>query len=112
MCTMDQHQKSEARRLVLHNQLKQITPNCYYTPLEQFKMVYPCIVYTETSPDVHYANNQRYLINSAYTVTVISRNSVEASELQDAVVDAFMYCKVQTSFVLDNLYHKVLYIYL
>lgn len=107
---MDQPRTTESIRLELHNELVKVTNNCYYSPIESFRMSYPCIVYKDAEVADYYADNVVYITYRSYIVTVISKNPVEAANLHDEIRNRFKYSKTQTTYVMDNLYHKVIYI--
>lgn len=103
---MGNYQSSEERRLSIHAVLKSINNNCYYNPLENVKMVYPAIVYKEAEGDIHYANNNKYFTVEYYTITIISQNPVEASEILDKVLE-LPYTEKRASYIQSNLHHKI-----
>lgn len=73
-----------------------------FQPKTNTKLIYPCILYRLTGERKIPANNEVYLKNRTYTITVIDRDP--DSPLRDAV-SALPYCSMSTPFVSDNLYH-------
>lgn len=71
------------RRLQLHQLLKAITPNVYFTPDSNVKMSYPCIVYQRDAAETTHADNDVYSYMKRYQITVIDRNS--DSDIPDKV---------------------------
>lgn len=99
-----------ASRLQLHEILCNIEgiEKVYFTPPEDIRMVYPCIVYKPGVPDVKYANNRKYINTNCYKLTVIDEDpdSViphSVSELPLCTMDAF--------YTADNLNHTVFTLY-
>lgn len=100
---------NEPRRYALHSELKAVCTNAYFQPPENVKLVYPCLIYSKSSNDTKYANNQLYFNKQKYNVTIIDKNS--DSELADNLVSAFEYCSIDSYFTSENLYHTTLTLY-
>lgn len=95
-----------ASRLKLQENLERIlgNRNVYFQPPASVKLKYPCIVYKFANIRNENANNQPYLTNKDYTITLIHNNP------DNTVVDELArlpMCKSDTSYVKDNLYHYV-----
>lgn len=80
----------------------------YFQPPTGFLMSYPCIVYSLSKMDAVYANNGKYQVYRAYSVTVIDK--IADSVIPDKVL-ALPFCRFDRSFVSDNLYHFCFTIY-
>ena len=97
-------------RLELHEFLCELlgSRNVYYNPPESIKMSYPAIVYYLSNINNRYANNNVYLQNDAYTVTVISKESDI-----DCVrsLSKLPKCKFDRQFASNNLHHYVFTLY-
>lgn len=100
-----------ASRLELHNELKTIlgSENVYFQPPESFKMLYDCIVYKLDDISNEFANNNTYFYHKRYEVTLITKQA--DNDKVDAIIKHFPYCVFNRSFVNDNLYHHIYYIY-
>lgn len=84
------------------------TSNTYYQPPESKKINYPAIVYSRANIENTYANNNVYMQENAYTVTVI--DSDPDSEIVKKVSMLPM-CRFDRHFTSDNLNHDVFTIY-
>jgi len=61
------------RRRELYNRLvEEYTPNVYWNPPENFKMSYPCIIYSLVDTNDIYADNKKAIYNEVYELTWIS----------------------------------------
>ena len=100
-----------ASRLELHNELKTLlgSENVYFQPPESFKMQYDCIVYKLNDISNDFANNKTYFYHKRYEVTLITKKA--DNDKVDAIIQHFPYCIFNRSFVNDNLYHHIFYIY-
>lgn len=85
------------------------TTNVYFQPPETVKMKYPCIVYTLSSADTRFADNNPYTIKKRYTVTVIDYNP--DSKIPDKVSSLPM-CLFERFYTQNNLNHWVYNIYI
>lgn len=92
------------RRLLLHQKLVEITPNVYFTPDDNTKMEYPCIVYKRDYADTKFADNGVYSHKLRYQVTVIDRNS--DSEIPGKVA-VLPQCLFSRFFTAEQLNHDV-----
>lgn len=93
-------------RLELSDTLKEITGlnNLYFQPPETVRMKYPCIVYRLNDIDVKHADNNSYVCNKNYTVTVIDKDP--DSEYPDKMLK-LLYCSFDRFYTADNLNHWV-----
>lgn len=102
-----------ARRLQLQTLLEALTENetlgkVYFQPPNNFKMQYPCIVYTRYQARSLYAGNKPYLFSQRYAVTVIDRDP--DGKLTDLVAGLPL-CSFERHFATDNLNHDVYNLY-
>lgn len=97
------------RRLPLHDQLLQFSPNVYFQPPSDVRMTYPCIVYTKTGKLLEHANNRIYQNAQEYQVTVMDFNPDTTTP--DLLLEHFPYSSPGTSFVRENINHTTLKLY-
>lgn len=91
-------------RLEFHAFLKQFCDNVYFQPPPSFMMKYPAIVYTTNRDWKLHANNDKYIRQPSYQVTIIDRDP--DSEINSAISELRM-CDFDRSFTSDNLNHFV-----
>ena len=96
------------KRLELHNILKSICDNVYFSPPSGHKMKYPCIVYERSYAKVEYGNNKPYKLDTKYTITVIDPDP--DSEIVPKI-EVLEKCSYDRHFIIDNLNHDVFTIY-
>ena len=103
---------TESKRLELHKLLKlhSTIQNVYFSPIDSVSINYPAIVYSEADRTDLYANNYVYLFNVSYTVVVIDRDPVFVTQTVDAFKVNFPYSTIKTTYIKNNLYHKVIVI--
>lgn len=94
----------------LHDVLQEVlnSPYCYFSPLSDLEMTYPCIVYhLESSLDRH-ADNIKYFSYDRYTVTIIDEDpdSVIYRRLKE-----LPYTRFDRWYVADGLNHFVFTLY-
>lgn len=82
--------------------------NVYYQPPESVKMKYPAIVYSRQNIDNRHANNNVYIQNNVYSITVIDENP--DSEIVKKV-SLLPMCNFNRHYTSDNLNHDVFTIY-
>lgn len=82
--------------------------NVYFQPPESVKLKYPCITYERSNIRTVLADNQIYLKQNQYTVTVIDEDP--DSEIPDKVLE-LPYCGFDRHFTTDNLNHDVFTLY-
>lgn len=97
-----------ANRLILHNALKSIIPNVYYQPPATVKLVYPCVVYTRKSISNRNADNSKYKVDVAYSVTLIDK-APDSEYLMSILM--LPKCSHNRHFTNDNLHHDEFTIY-
>lgn len=78
--------------------------NVYFQPPESLKLKYPAIVYKLSNINTLFANNDPYLRDKVYQVTLIDFNP--DSEIAEKIATLPM-CKFNTSFTADNLNHFI-----
>lgn len=76
----------------------------YYQPPENVKLNYPCIVYSRISGPTGFADDQPYLKQKKYKVTVIDKNP--DSEIAERL-SGLKGCSFDTAFTSNNLNHLV-----
>lgn len=96
------------RRLELDAKFKELTPNVYFQPPASLKMKYPAIRYELSRIDLTSANNNPYLLDRAYQVTVI--DSDPDSVIAEAI-SKWPLCRFNRSYTADNLNHFVFILY-
>ena len=103
---------TESKRLELHKLLKthSTIQNVYFSPIDSVSLKYPAIVYSETDRTDTYANDSIYLFNVSYTVVVIDRDPVFVTHTVDDLKVNFPYSTIKTTYIKNNLYHKVIVI--
>jgi len=96
-------------RLKLHDRLLTFSPNVYYQPPSDVKMIYPCIVYSKSDKSRKFGNDNVYLAIQGYKLTVIDRDP--DSNIADRIEDVFQYCSIDQYYTVDNLNHTTLTLY-
>lgn len=97
------------KRLQLHSELLKFLPNVYFQPPANIKMIYPCIVYTKTGKNRHFADDVIYLSQQGYNITVIEPNP--DSDVADSIEEHFQSCVISQYYTADNLNHTILSLY-
>ena len=82
--------------------------NVYYQPPENIKLSYPAIVYSKSNIQDRNADDNVYLRNTRYEITVIDKKP--DNEVIAALLD-LPYCSFDRHFKSDNLNHDVLTLY-
>lgn len=80
----------------------------YYNPPESIKMSYPAIVYSKEQLDSKFANDGKYLNNTSYSITLMSRIPDDPIAKKILNLPLTSYNK---TFVSENLYHEIITIY-
>lgn len=93
----------------LHDQLKEICPNVYFQPPENYKLTYPCIIYTKSGLNEVYGDNIVYLRQQIYGIMVIDKNP--DTKLHLDILNRFDNSRLENENVFDNLYHKSIRLY-
>ena len=93
-------------RMMLQADLESIrgVKKVYFDPPAGIHMEYPCIVYNYTNDITLYADNQIYLGNRRYTITVIDENPDSRIPLE---IMRFPHCSSDRNFKSDGLNHFV-----
>lgn len=99
-----------ATRLELQTLLESVlgSGNVYYQPPSSVAMRYPAIVYSRNNIKNIYANNNNYIRNKSYSITVIDKNP--DSSIVDAV-SLIPGCRFDRHYTSDNLNHDVFTLY-
>lgn len=79
--------------------------NVYFQPPQSLKMKYPAIIYDFARINVKKANNQPYLKDRNYTVTLVHNDP--DNTLVDELLEHFMFISLDRPYVADGLYHYV-----
>lgn len=97
-------------RLELQTMLETLlgSRNVYFQPPASVKMSYPAIVYSRSDIRNTHADNDVYLQDKAYRVTVIDKNP--DSSIVDSV-SKLPLCTFQQHYTADNLNHDVFLLY-
>lgn len=97
-------------RLELHTMLETLlgSRNVYFQPPASVKMSYPAIVYSRSNIINTSADDDVYLQNRSYRLTVIDKNP--DSSIVDRVSKLPM-CSFQQHYTADNLNHDVFLLY-
>ena len=101
--------KAERRRLKIHADFKALTPNVYYEPPENVRLIYPCIIYERTSGRSSYSNNLPYSFDFRYKVTIISKDPDD--RMVEKLASTQECCSFDRAYQSDNLYHSVFTLY-
>ena len=91
-------------RLELHAELEGVLTPVYYQPPENYKLVYPCILYELQRISSAHADNFPYKQNPQYQVTLIDRDP--DSEFV-APLAAMRGIRFDRKFTSENLHHFV-----
>lgn len=97
------------QRMKLHQTLlNQGTANVYFQEPENFKMVYPCILYKLDDIYEEHANNSIYVDKERYLVTVMDR---DPDGVLRKNVKKLPLCRFVRHFRADNLNHYIYTLY-
>lgn len=104
------NQNLKTRRLALHNELVRIlgSNNVYFQPPENLIMKYPAIVYERYDLPVLNADNEKYLRNAKYRITVIDP-SPDSSIVDE--LSKLKFAKFNRHFATNGLNHDVFLVY-
>lgn len=100
------------KRLKFHEELCDVlgSRNVWFNPGSDTKLVYDCIVYKRSNPDIKWADNIGYIGHDLWRVTVISRDP--DCDVVDKLLKRFKMASIVTpTYPADGLYHDVLNIY-
>ena len=95
----------------MHEELCDIlgSRNVYFQPPENLKMKYPCIRYSNATPDIKRANDRVYGVINRYEGIIIDLNP--DSTIATSVLEHFPMCSISNSYVTDNLNHTPFTLY-
>ena len=82
--------------------------NVYFQPPENFKLDYPCIIYSRNAGKTQFANNNPYQHHLQYSIMVIDRNP---DSLIPGKIAMLPMCTFERNYTADNLNHDVYNIY-
>lgn len=99
------------RRLKLQENLEKVpgTKKVYFQPPASVRMVYPCIRYNRGRPRTRRADNLAYHFTQAYELTVITPDP--DSPAPQYIVEHFPMAEINTTYVVNNLYHTQITLY-
>lgn len=100
-----------ASRLDLQTKLEELIANrnVYFQPPSTVSISYPCIIYNIGNGDVKRANNNLYSYTNNYQLTMIYKKPMV--DIIETMLRSFQMCKLDRTYVSDNLYHYVFSIY-
>lgn len=98
---------SEEKRIKFHNKLKEVlgNNNVYYNPPSTTKLQYPCIIYNLSDIRINKANNNVYLLDHVYQVTLIGIKVTD--DTKDKILTEIPYSNFNRSYINNGLYHYV-----
>jgi len=98
------------QRLALHEDLKNIlgSNNVYFQPPATIKLNYPCIIYRRSDIDTNFADDNPYILNKRYQITIIDSNP---DSMIPNLIQNLPKCVFDRHFTADNLNHDVYQIY-
>lgn len=98
---------SEEKRIKFHNKLKEVlgNNNVYYNPPSTTKLQYPCIIYNLSDIRTNKANNNVYLLDHVYQVTLIGTKVTD--DTKDKILTEIPYSNFNRSYINNGLYHYV-----
>lgn len=98
---------SEEKRIKFHNKLKEVlgNNNVYYNPPSTTKLQYPCIIYNLSDIRTNKANNNVYLLDHVYQVTLIGTKVTD--DTKDKILTKIPYSNFNRSYINNGLYHYV-----
>lgn len=103
---MDDNDRRIELQYIFENIMK--NKNVYFQPPESLKINYPAIVYERSKIDTIYADDNPYVWNRKYQVTLIDKNP-DSVYIKDIL--KLKKCKHIRHFTVDNLNHDVFEIY-
>ena len=100
-----------ASRLELQTKLEELigNRNVYFQPPSTVSISYPCIIYSIGNGDVKRANNNLYNYINNYQLTMIYKKPMV--DIIETMLRSFQMCKLDRTYISDNLYHYVFSIY-
>jgi hypothetical protein len=95
-------------RLELQTLLEGVAPYVYFQPPPNFRMQFPCIIYSRDGTQAQHADNELYRHFKRYQVTVIDR---DPDTILADTVESLKYCSFERSFKANDLNHYVFSLY-
>lgn len=98
------------RRVELHGLLCDIldSTNAYFQPPSTLKMSYPCIVYSLSTIDIDYADNNMYRNKAKWMLKYISKDPEDPTPMRLLQLPLSSFDRFYTA---DNLNHSVINLY-
>ena len=96
------------QRLELHQILSTFTPNVYFQPPTNVRLIYPCIIYKRDFAATKFADDKPYNNTLRYMVTVIDRDPDSEIPAQLAALPLSLFNRFYTA---DDLNHDVYSVY-
>ena len=95
----------------MHEELIEILglESVYYDPPASLKMSYPCIKYALSGIRSKRADDMNYNNLNRYKITIIDTDP--DGDIHNRVLEHFKTCSFDTSYIADNLYHRILTLY-
>lgn len=81
----------------------------YGKPPTNTSLSYPCIIISLDNSHTRRANDKVYMKSHKYTLTVITKDIFD--DTYDLLEDNLQYCRFESKFISDNLYHYKLVLY-
>lgn len=92
------------KRIELNQKLLSIVPNVYFQPPPNFMLKYPAIIYSLSSVKTVNANNNKYILDRSYELTLIT-NDPDNKMIDDIL--SLPKCSFDRIFKNDNMYHYI-----
>lgn len=98
-------------RIQLNSLLKTLvgTPNVYFQPPASISLSYPCVIYNIGNGDAKFANNKLYKYDYKYELIFIYKKP--NNEIIEKVLNELSMCKLDRTYVVDNLNHYAFSVY-
>lgn len=98
-------------RIQLNSLLKTLvgTPNVYFQPPASISLSYPCVIYNIGNGDAKFANNKLYKYDHKYELIFIYKKP--NNEIIEKVLNELPMCKLDRTYVVDNLNHYAFSVY-
>lgn len=93
----------------LQNELEKYCENVYYQPPNNLQIKYPCIVYRRKNIGNIHGNNNVYLQNHSFEITVIDYDP--DSEITESISKLIL-CRHDRHFKTEGLYHDIFTIFI
>lgn len=95
-------------RVELQELLKEYCDTVYFQPPSSIRISYPCIVYNRSTDYINRANNNLYMKEKLYRVTVMDKNP--DSDIADRLQE-LPWAVIISRDIVDNIYQTTLNIY-